>query len=650
MIRVGVDAGGTFTDFVAVGEGWQRALKLPSRADDPAAVVHEALRTLVDDEGQPVELVFSTTAATNALLERRGGPSLLVTTSGFEDVLEIGRQVRPRLYELEPVLTSPLIAAHDRVGIRERIGARGEVVCALEENELDRVVAELRERDPSARATIAICLLHSYAAPAHEQMIADRLRSVGWRVTLSTEVCPLPREYERTSTTVIDAYVAPALGATLGRLEDGAISLRVMESSGGARAARSGAAARPARTVLSGPAAGVIAAEAIARRQAVKLAIAVDMGGTSTDVALIVDGRAARVEELAIDGLPIALPSVAVRSVGAGGGSIAWIDEGGALKVGPRSAGAIPGPAAYGRGGTQATVTDAQLVLGRLGATICGGAVPLDRAQARAAVEALAGPLGVPVEAAALGILAVANVTIARAARLATLGEVPELLIAYGGASGLHAVALARALGIARVLVPIAPGLQCAIGALSADVVVDEIAAWGRRLDSSAHARMEALAEAADSALERDQVPRRRRLIEQSVRARYVGQGIDGELELPFLGFDPTRFHQAHEVAYGHRLDREVEVVSLRARGVGSATPAAFRAVPAIGWDRVGTRGIHDETGPTRAPIYARDRLRIGRRIVGPALVEELSSTLFLPSGASAVCLESGELLVEAGR
>ncbi len=643
MIRVGVDAGGTFTDFIAVGPGWQRSLKLPSRPADPAGLVRDALELLVGDEAQPVELVFSTTVATNALLERRGGPCLLVTTAGMEDVLEIGRQARPVLYALEPILSRPLLSEDERIGVAERVAASGEIVRALDEAELDRVVAAVRERDPSMRAHVAVCLLHSYVEPAHEQMIGARLRELGWRVVLSSEICPLPREYERTSTTVIDAYVGAVLGDALASIASDEVALRVMESSGGARAAHAGNVVRPARTVLSGPAAGALAAERIARRHHSRLALALDMGGTSTDLALVRDGHAARVDELLLDGLPLALPSVSMRCVGAGGGSIAWIDEGGALKVGPRSAGATPGPACYARGGAEATVTDAQVVLGRVGRSLCGGTMRLDQEAAHTAVGRIAAALGTPVEVAAHAIVEVAEAAIIRAARLATLGEVPELLIAYGGAAGLHAVSVARALGIARVVVPVAPGLACAVGALYADVVVEAIAAWRRPLDGAAQVRFEALLAEVEDGLDRDEVPRGARSIERTLRARYVGQGIDGELELPMMGFDADAFHRAHEAAYGHRLDRAVEVVSLRVRGAGIAPPLELPVPVAIGWDRVGTRVL---AGAGGAPVYARDRLRSGRCLVGPALVEDLSATLYLPPGASATRLPNGDLLI----
>jgi N-methylhydantoinase A len=338
---------------------------------------------------------------------------------------------------------------------------------------------------------------------------------------------------------------------------------------------------------------------------------------------------------------------VAVRSVGAGGGSIAWIDDGGALKVGPRSAGARPGPAAYGHGGVEATVTDAQVVLGRLGRTLCGGTVALDANAARAAVERLAQPLGIPAAAAALAIVEVAEAALVRAARLAALGETPDLLISYGGAAGLHAVAIARALGIGRVLVPVAPGLQCALGALGAEVVIEELCAWSRPLDAAARARLLALRTSVDAALDRDGVVERR--ITEVVRARYLGQGIDGELELPVEGFGDERFHRAHEAAYGHRLDRAVEVVSLRVRGASVASHVVPVQPSAIGWARVGTRELVDGGEVVRAAIYARERLRAGQRVRGPSIVQEASATLYLPAGAVATRLRGGELLVEVG-
>ncbi|MEO6953685.1 MAG: hydantoinase/oxoprolinase family protein, partial [Polyangia bacterium] len=555
MIRVGVDAGGTFTDVVIVIDGGadggtgpvRRELKVLSRPEDPAGLVLELL-----DGRSDVELVYSTTVATNALLQRSGGPTKLFTTAGFEDVLEIGRQTRPSLYALEPQKPAPLLDVEDRHGVDERIGVEG-IVTPLIDAEVERCV-----RLVPPGTTVAVCFLHSYRDASHERMLATRLRALGYTVSVSSEVAPLPREYERTSTVVVDAYVTSALQG-LEALR-ASTSLRIMESSGGARVE-----VRPARTVLSGPAAGVVAAERLAARLRLPTVVALDIGGTSTDVALIEDGRAKRVEELHIDGVVIALPSLGVSTVGAGGGSIAWIDGGGALKVGPRSAGARPGPAAYRLGGTEPTVTDAHVVLGRLGDTICGGTVKLDVEAARRALATLGFS---DVQEAAHAILAVADATIARAVGATALGTARDslTLLAYGGASGLHAVEVARRCGIARVVVPRAPGLFCASGALEADVIVERIVSWSERgaeaLSAAARAKLEVMIAEVRSELAHE-AGQREHLIEPTLRVRYVGQGIDGELELA----DLADFTDAHRDQNGFTLDRPIEVTGLRVRG-----------------------------------------------------------------------------------
>lgn len=615
MIRVGVDAGGTFTDVVIVADGVRRELKVPSRPDDPAGLVQEILHGLTD-----VELVFSTTVATNALLQRSGGPTKLFTTAGFEDVLEIGRQTRPSLYALEPEKPRPLLDVEDRHGVDERIGFDS-VVTELTDAEIERCV-----RLVPTGTTVAVCFLHAYRDAAHEQRLASRLRALGHVVSVSSEVAPLPREYERTSTVVVDAYVTPALrGLEVLRQTT---RLRIMESSGGARVD-----VRPARTVLSGPAAGVVAAERLAAKLQLSDVVALDIGGTSTDVALIHDGRALRVEELYVGGVVVALPSLGVSTVGAGGGSIAWLDGGGALKIGPRSAGARPGPAAYGHGGTEPTVTDAHVVLGRLGDSICGGTVKLDVEAARRAVATLG---FADVLEAAHAILAVADATIARAVGAAALSTSRAVLtlLAYGGASGLHAVEVARRCGIARVVVPPSPGLFCASGALDADVVVERLCSWSERvegpLSQAARNRLSAMKAEVEVELARE-AEGRRLTIEQTLRVRYVGQGIDGELELT----DPARFAESHRAQNGYVLDRPVEVTGLRVRGRGAATLAEARTTPAPSTPAPST---------PRGTRHSRDAL--SGTVHGPAIIDELSSTLWLPEGASATPAPDGTLVV----
>ncbi|HEX4460273.1 MAG TPA: hydantoinase/oxoprolinase family protein, partial [Polyangia bacterium] len=498
-MRIGIDSGGTFTDVIAVDGDVMRVVKVPSLAGDDAwRPVVDGARAVAGDAAIE-ELVHSTTVATNALLERRGGPALLVTTAGFEDMLELARQTRPQLYALHPQLPAPLVDAPLRLGLAERIAADGSVLRAPDAAELTR----LRDRvahaiETSGVRAIAVCLLHSYANPAHERLVAETLAPLGLPISLSCDVLPLMREYERTSTTVVDAYVKPVVAPYLARLADVTPArVRVMESSGGATSAAE-SAARPVRTLLSGPAAGVIGAQAVARAAGVGDVITFDMGGTSTDVALIVGGEVATTDEAEIGGCVLQLPMLAVHTVGAGGGSIVWRDSGGALKVGPESAGAAPGPAAYDRGGTRATITDANVVLGRLPSGLLGGAMALSRERALAVVGELAATLGVSVERAAEDALAVAAAVMARAIKVISVerGHDPAActLLPFGGAGALHACAVARELGMTRILVPPAPGLLCAYGALAADVVHEVVATVARVLPAGARLTPESLA------------------------------------------------------------------------------------------------------------------------------------------------------------
>ncbi|HEX9104074.1 MAG TPA: hydantoinase/oxoprolinase family protein, partial [Polyangia bacterium] len=566
--------GGTFTDVVAVDdEGVVRVHKLPSQPAAPWEPVLAGARHVAGDAIG--ELSHSTTVATNALLERRGGPVALVTTAGFEDVLEIGRQARPKLYALHPVLPAPLVDAPLRFGVDERLAADGSVLRAPTAAALAELVARVAAaaRDGGLRA-IAVCLLHAYANPAHERAVAEALAPLGLPLSLSSDVLPLPREYERTSTTVVDAYVRPVMAPYLARL-DGVGRVRVLASNGGAMSAAD-AVAHPARTLLSGPAAGVVGALAVARACGVAEAITLDMGGTSTDVALISGGEVALGDEATVAGCVLQLPMLAIHTVGAGGGSLASVDAGGALKVGPESAGADPGPAAYDRGGTRPTVTDANLVLGRLPAAgLLGGAMPLSRARAEAALQPLAARLGVSVAQAAEDVLAVAAAVMARAIKVVSVerGHDPArlTLLPFGGAGGLHACAVARELGMTRILVPPSPGLLCAYGALTADVAHDFVAtvmrpAGARLPPSEVAAAFLPLVQAATRAFDRhggDGVDPAARRLERAATLRYRGQSF--ELVVPLRRADGSSvedlvaaFHEAHRARYGYALEREV--------------------------------------------------------------------------------------------
>jgi N-methylhydantoinase A len=633
--RVGVDTGGTFTDLLLLEGGRLRACKLPSTPDDPARAVSEGLARL---GAAGADLVHGTTVGTNALLERRGARTALVTTRGLADVLEIARQARPRIYELEPRREEPLVPAELRFEVDERVAADGSVERSPQDGDAEELRRRLRE---AGAESIAVVLLHAYRNPAPERRVGAWLEGIGAPVSLSHEVLCEYREFERTVATVVNAYLRPALEAYLRRLPGGRV--RVMRSNGGALSAPA-AARLPAQTILSGPAGGVVAADWLGRQAGEERIITFDMGGTSTDVSLL-DGGPRLTSEGQVGSLPLRLPMIDIHTVGAGGGSIAWRDAGGALRVGPRSAGAEPGPACYGRG-DQPTVTDAHVVLGRLlPERFLGGALRLDRARARTAIEALAGALGLAPAAAADGVLQVARASMERAIRVISVerGFDPSrfVLYCYGGAGGLHVVELARGLGIPRARVPEHPGLFSALGMLASDVVIDLSETALLRADSSREA-MEAtwrrLEGRARETLAAEGFAAGRVAVQRSADLRYVGQSF----ELTVAGGDDLegRFHRRHADLRGHgRPDRPVEVVTLRVRAVGQVDPPRFAAEepgptdpsPAL----AGSGRVRLEAGDeAEVPVYDRDRLRAGMALAGPALVCEYSSTLWVPRGA----------------
>jgi N-methylhydantoinase A len=627
-MRVGVDTGGTFTDVVAVGaDGELRVRKVPSTPQAPAEALMAALADL-----SITDLVHSTTVATNALLERSGGPTALVTTAGFEDVLELGRQARPKLYALHPVKIPPLIPAELRLGLDERLAADGSVLRAPSAAALRELCERVRALDVRS---VAVCLLHAYANPAHERLVAEALAPLGLALSLSSEVLPVPREYERTSTTVADAYVQPVMAPYLRQIA--APKMRVLQSNGGALSLDE-AIARPVRTVLSGPAAGVVGALAVARTLGVRDLLTLDMGGTSTDVALVVDGECALTDEAEVAGLVVQLPMLAIHTVGAGGGSIARLDEAGALKVGPQSAGADPGPAAYGRGGRLPTVTDADLILGRLSAAhFLGGAAKLEIAAARAALATLGGDL---VEAAE-GVAAVADLIMARALKTVSVERGVDArgfaLLPFGGAGAMHACGVARELGLTKILVPPSPGLLCAYGALVANLLHERVATLLQRLPIELASTRAALEREVAAALAAGGVPESERRLTCTAHLRYQGQSFDlpvdaGENDLA------AAFHEAHRTRYGYALpDRAVELVTLRVRGFGATPPLAPpREPPEAGDVEIGRLTSRWDGRDHQTPILARARLRDGMKLDGPALIVEYSATTYLPPGAHA--------------
>ena len=682
MSRIGIDTGGTFTDFIWVDEAGQLRLhKEPSTPDDPSRAVLAGLAA----GGAPAaaDVVHGSTVATNALLQRRGAPTALIATAGFADVLAIGRQDRPDLYALVPQKPPPLVPRAWRFEVRERVGADGQVVTPLDEASL----AEVVERVAAAGVeSVAVCLLFSFLRPEHEQRVgaAIRARLPGIHVSLSSDILPEYREYERTATTVINATVAPLMGRYLARLAERLAPRRlaVMQSNGGVISAAL-AGAQAARTALSGPAGGVVGARFVAGAAGPGGAgytdlITFDMGGTSTDVALCA-GRMPTTTEGSIAGLPLRLPLIDIHTVGAGGGSLAYLDAGGALQVGPQSAGAHPGPACYHADydawraeegarfqvpGPFVTVTDANLVLGRLDAErFLGGQMALHKATALAAVGALAAEMGATVEGAALVIVRVANAAMERAIRRVSVqrGHDPRrfTLMAFGGGGPLHACELAEALGIPRVLVPPTPGVLSALGMLAAaptrdysQTAIRPIADLTNLWLNTAFAPLatraadEMAAEGHDAAA---------LTLRRALDLRYVGQshelavavGLgDGAAEIA------AAFHAAHAARYGYaRPEAAVELVTLRLSAVAAHTPPSLPHEVAgaadAGAARVGRAGVWFADGVHDTILYERDRLRAGQRFDGPAVVYQYDTTTLVAPGWSAWVDERLNLIVE---
>ncbi|HLM55181.1 MAG TPA: hydantoinase/oxoprolinase family protein [Pyrinomonadaceae bacterium] len=669
-VRVGVDTGGTFTDFVAQTGGRAVVFKLPSTPDDPSRAIAEGLRRVARETGarlRDLEVVHGTTVGTNALLERRGARAALVTTKGFEDVLVIGRQARARLYDLGWSRPAPLVPEALRFGVRERIGADGSVIEELDDGEVSALVRKLKR---AGAESIAVCLLFSFADASHERRIEHALREELPDVPLSIShrILPEYREYERTSTVAINACLQPLMGAYLSRL--GAHlpgrRLRVMQSSGGSISAGV-AADEPVRTILSGPAGGVVGATHASVGAGLPDVITFDMGGTSTDVALCAGGRLRLTNEAAVSGLPVAVPVLDIHTVGAGGGSIARVDAGGSLRVGPESAGADPGPACYGRS-LLPTVTDANLVLGRFGgADLLGGDFPLDEARARKALTGLAGEMAaaagraVSAEEAALGVVRVVNAGMERALRAVSVerGHDPRAftLVTFGGAGGLHAAELARGLRVPRVVVPRDPGALSAVGCLRADVVKNTsrtlMLEEGPRAGAAIERHFREMERAARAALKREGFEQARQRHERTVAARYRGQSFELEVEWGGGRGLSERFHREHEARYGYaQTSGAVEIVSARLRSSGLVEkleegPARrVRASTKVTAPHRTAR-VYFEGGAREVAVYRREQLRPGARLQTPCVVTEYSSTTLVTQGARAFLDGAGNLIIE---
>lgn len=654
MLRAGVDTGGTFTDLVVADGKTLRVVKVLSTPRDPAEAVIASLAEGRVPRGRNVVVVHGTTVATNTLLTRTGARTALVTTAGFEDVLVLGRQARPSLYDIFQTLPEPLVTDKLRLGIPTRTRPDGKVLALPQEKDIDALLAKLRAARPES---IALCLLFSYANPAAERKIARALRTLGVPLSVSSDLLPEYREYERTSTTCVNAYVLPRMSTYLDRLDRAAgRRLRVMQSSGGSLSARA-ASSEPVRTVLSGPAGGVVGARAVARRAGFEKIITFDMGGTSTDVCLV-DGAVRTTSEAVVAGCPIRVPVIDIHTVGAGGGSIAWVDPGGLLRVGPQSAGADPGPACYGKGGSL-TVTDANLFLGRLHAeTLLAGRLRMNPARVKRPLASLARKLGLRAERAAEGVLAIANATMEKALRVISMerGHDPRefTLVAFGGAGPMHAADLARALQIPTVIVPQMAGVLSALGLLFADVAKDYSRTLLVRADDAgwraAKGVFDDLARRARKQMRAEGVRPDDLLIERSLDLRYAGQSY--ELTVPATPRFVDRFHRLHAKRYGH-ADRAhaVELVNVRLRAIGREPrpplPRAAAMRRAAARDaRLGLQTMIFGGERCRGQVLDRARLTPGVRFRGPAIVVESLATTIVPPDFRAGVDRHGNLIL----
>lgn len=680
--RVGVDSGGTFTDVCLLEEesGRLAVWKVPSTPDDPSVAIsggaREALDRFAGDSALVVFFGHGTTVATNALIQRRGARIGLITSEGFRDLLEIGRQRRPDLYDLQADKPETLVPRDRRLEVPERILHDGAVLARPSPEAIQAAARHLAAMGVDA---LAICFLYSFRDPTHERLVAEiASQQLGDTfVTCSHAVCPEFREFERLSTTVVNAFLGPVIKGYLSqlapRLADAGIRVEphITQSNGGTITFET-ASELPVRTVLSGPSTGVIGALETARAAGIDNIITFDMGGTSTDVSLVEAGRPRTSTEAEVHGYPLKVPMIDIHTVGAGGGSIADVDAGGLLKVGPRSAGAAPGPVCYGLGNEEPTVTDANVVMQVLNPReLLGGRMPIERDKAVGAIGALAGRLGLDVNESAAGIIRVVTASMARAIRVISVqrGHDPRdyCLVAFGGAGPLHASRLARELEIPKVLVPRNPGILCALGLLLTDLRHDLSVTRRLRLDEGAqgeaHEAFTNLRGDAEAWFEREGVAAERRRLVASADMRYAGQNYELNVPLPELAgeaqlLDALRsgFEAAHKRLYGYTAAEEpIEVMTFRIEAYGLVDKPKLGAAPDAGPDAAGARiGEREVYLPelkdfVACPVYDRECLAAGNRIEGPAVVEQMDSTTLVLPGQSATVDPHLNLVLEFG-
>ena len=666
---VGVDVGGTFTDFYVLNSSTQDVLvhKRPSTPDDPSRAILSGLAELAEafgvDVGEVSRFAHGTTVATNALIERSGGMVAMITTKGFRDLLEIGRQVRPKIYDLKVDAPSPVVPRQRRFEVTERVGPRGEIVTALSDAEIDAVVEAVAA---SGADCCAVGLLFSFLNPAHERRIGAALRErlPELHVSLSCDVQPEFREYERFSTTVLNAYLQPKVTRYMARLATALESraagaaIGISQSAGGLMAIDR-AGELPIRTALSGPAAGVVGAVAVAGRSGELDLITLDIGGTSTDVCLIENGAAAMTYGRDIAEFPVRLPSIDINTVGAGGGSIAHVGPDGLLKVGPESAGAVPGPACYGRGGTLPTVSDANVYLGRLPAALVGGGMTLDRAASERAIAPLAAQLGLELPETALGIIRICVSNMVRAIRAISIerGYDPRdfTLMPFGGAGGLHAADVAEELSIRKILVPLSPGILCAEGVAMSDVQESFVATCRVNLDSDLSSIVSVIGSLTDQA-KTWSGGANGLVLATSLDMRYVGQNYELSVQLDESNWLPEadrlreRFLATHQSKYGHSDPvAAIELVNIRlkARITREREAEPRLRQEATEAKRLSVSAWFDTSGPVETAVVHRSHLNSGQVLHGPVIITQFDSTTVVPPRWSARVDDARNIIME---
>ncbi|MHA1772383.1 MAG: hydantoinase/oxoprolinase family protein [Candidatus Thorarchaeota archaeon] len=655
MNVIGVDVGGTFTDIIMVRDSPSRYMvhKVQSTPDAQEKAVVRGIQEILEMNGfsgDEIDLVVhGTTVATNAMLQRKGASVTLVTTEGLEDVIEIGRQNREEIYSLNASRPRPIVDRAHRIGVHERMGADGDAIIPLSREEVERVFNSVKEQNPEA---VAIALLFSFRNNAHELALLQSLTRLSDKyVVASSQVLPEFREFERVSTTVLEAYLGPVVLGYLERLDRRIrevcpkARLTVMQSNGGTRLC-SRARGHAIGLALSGLAGGVMGAWEIARRAGTQQLISLDMGGTSCDISAIDGGVVVRADN-DVGGMPLRIPSVDVKTIGAGGGSIAWIDKAGVLHVGPQSAGADPGPAAYNLGGMDPTVTDANLILGRLNPFyFLGGKLELSMKHAKKAVGRLAKELGMDMGEAALGIIKISSFNMMEAIREVTVerGHDPRdyVLVPFGGAGATQAVDIAEALGIRSILVPPFPGITSALGLLCTDLRVDlmrTILLHGDKNDERMLVEtLEELSRDAQANLEQQGAPSESIIIEWRIDMRYQGQSHELMIHVPFRGedlleFSRVHFENAHENMYGYRMEgRQVEWVTARVVALSrwSTLPNLIHSNTEQGEPYSMRELVLPDGSDVDASIYRREQLAIDQRITGPAIIEQVDTTIYI--------------------